>query len=111
MKLSKKVKLYLIEKGGSIDKQKEVATELAVLAPSQYTNAVLTGENGVALGADLLENGDLVTALKQELAVLELVNRELSINRYYTKLVAENYLKQRETELLKCLNQLESEKK
>lgn len=111
MKLSKKVKLYLIEKGGSIDKQKEVATVLAVLAPYQYTNAVLTGEKGVALGADLLAIGGLITAFKQELAVLELVNRELSINRYYTKLVAEYYLKQRENELLKCLNQLESEKK
>lgn len=109
--MSKKVKLYLIERSGSIGKQKEVATELAVLAPSQYTNAVLTGENGVALGADLLAIGDLITAFKKELAVLELVNRELSINTYYTKLVAENYLKQRETELLKCLNQLESEKK
>ncbi len=111
MKLSKEVKLYLFEKGGSFNKQKEVAIKLAVLAAEQYTVAVLTGEAGTTIGADLLTPSDLIAAFKEELEIITVIREQLSHQQYFNKLVAESYLTQYTAILNGCLDQLESESK
>lgn len=110
MRLSKKVKLYLLENGGSTQKQKETATELALLAPQEYTTAVLTGKSGVAIGADLLTPAELSNAFEQELSVICWVRAQLRCKYYFNAPTADKYLSQLEVVFTHCIDQLREAK-
>ena len=106
MKLSEKVQLYLFEGKGTPEQQKATAMRLAKLAPVDYTQAILTGEKGVTIGAELLTSTDLVEAFEAEIQLSKAVLFELKQEQYFNKLLAEEFIKDQKHVYRDCIKRL-----
>lgn len=106
MKLSQKVKKYLIDGQGTAAQQKETAMRLSKLAPADYTQAVLTGEKGVTIGAELLTADDLIQAFEAEIQLMKAVRFELNQQNYFNKIVAADYIAEQQRIYKECIKQL-----
>ena len=106
IKLSEKVQRYLLNGEGTLSKQKAVATTLAKLAPVEYTNAVITGEKGVTIGAELLTADELVAAFEAEIQLSKAVLFELQQQNYFNKIVAKDFIAEQQKVYRDCIKQL-----
>lgn len=109
MKLSEKVQHYLLDGNGSTAQQKETALRLAKLAPGEYTAAVLTGEKGVTLGAELLTAADLIKAFEAEIQLAKAVQFELQQQNYFNKIVAQQLIEDQQQVYRDCIKQLQAQ--
>lgn len=109
IKLSEKVQRYLLNGEGTLSKQKAVATTLAKLAPVDYTEALLTGEAGVTIGAELLTAEDLVHAFEEEIQLSKAVLFELQQQNYFNKIVAKEFITEQQKVYRDCIKQLKTQ--
>ena len=109
MTLSAHVKKYLFEGKGTPEQQKATAMRLAKLAPVEYTNAVITGEKGVTIGAELLTAEDLVKAFEEEIQLSKAVLFELQQQNYFNKIVAKEFIGEQQKLYRDCIKQLQAE--
>lgn len=109
IKLSEKVQRYLINGEGTLSTQKETALRLAKLAPVEYTQAVLTGEKGFTIGAELLTAADLVAAFEAEIQLSKAVLFELQQQNYFNKLVAKAFIDEQQKAYKDCIKQLKAQ--
>lgn len=109
IKLSEKVQRYLIDGNGTLSKQKAVAMHLAKLAPVDYTQAVITGEKGVTIGAKLLTAEDLVKAFEEEIQLSKAVLFELQQHNYFNKIVAKEFIAEQQKVYRDCIKQLKTQ--
>lgn len=109
IKLSEKVQRYLINGEGTLSTQKAVATTLAKLAPVEYTQAVLSGEKGVTIGAKLLTAEDLVKAFEEEIQLSKAVLFELQQQIYFNKIVAKEFITEQQKVYKDCIKQLKTQ--
>lgn len=107
MKLSEKVQRYLLNNEGTVQAQKAVALELAVLAPAEYTEAVLLKEKGITIGSELLSVSDLLTAFFKESQLVRSVQIDLAQKGCFNKLVAQEYLQEQLAILSECISKLQ----
>lgn len=106
MKLSESVQRYLFDGKGTPEQQKATAMRLAKLAPVDYTYAVLTGEKGVTIGAELLTSTDLVAAFEAEIQLSKAVLFELQQGQYFNKIVANEFIAEQQKVYRDCIKQL-----
>lgn len=106
MKLSEKVQFFLFRGKGTPEQQKDTAMRLAKLAPVEYTNAVITGEKGVTIGAKLLTADDLIEAFEAEIQLSKAVLFELKQGQYFNKLLAEEFIKDQKHVYRDCIKRL-----
>lgn len=106
MKLSQQVKKYLVNGKGTPEQQKATAMRLAKLAPVEYTNAVITGEKGVTIGAELLTADDLVAAFEAEIQLSKAVLFELQQQNYFNQIVAKEFIAEQQKVYRECIKQL-----
>lgn len=106
MTLSAQVKKYLFDGKGTPEQQKATAMRLAKLAPVEYTNAVITGEKGVTIGAELLTSTDLVAAFEAEIQLSKAVLFELQQQNYFNKIVANEFIAEQQAVFRDCIKQL-----
>lgn len=106
MTLSAQVKKYLFDGKGTPEQQKATAMRLAKLAPVEYTNAVITGEKGVTIGAKLLTADDLVEAFEAEIQLSKAVLFELQQGQYFNKIVANEFIAEQQAVFRDCIKQL-----
>lgn len=109
MKLSQQVKKYLVNGKGTPEQQKAAALQLALLAPVDYTEALLTGEAGATIGAELLTAADLVKAFESEVQLMKAVQFELQQHNYFNKIVAIDHILEQKRILRNCIKQLRAE--
>lgn len=106
MKLSQQVKKYLVNGQGTPEQQKAAALQLALLAPVDYTEALLTGEAGATIGAELLTAADLVKAFESEVQLMKAVQFELQQQNYFNKIVAKEFIAEQQKVYRECIKQL-----
>lgn len=109
MTLSAHVKKYLFEGKGTPEQQKATAMRLAKLAPVDYTEAVITGEKGVTIGAELLTVDDLLTAFEAEIQLSRAVLFELQQGQYFNKIVAKEFIAEQQKVYSDCIKQLKAQ--
>lgn len=108
MKLSQQVKKYLVNGNGTQEQQKAAALQLALLAPVDYTEALLTGEAGVTIGAELVTAEDLVHAFEAEIQLSKAVLFELQQQNYFNKIVAREFIAEQQKVYKDCIKQLKT---
>lgn len=109
MTLSAHVKKYLFEGKGTPEQQKATAMRLSKLAPVDYTEAVITGEKGVTIGAELLTADDLVEAFEEEIQLSKAVLFELQHGQYFNKIVAKEFIAEQQKLYRDCIKQLKAQ--
>lgn len=107
MKLAEKVQRYLLNDEGTVQEKKAVALELAVLAPAEYTEAVLLKEKGITIGSELLSVSDLLTAFVKESQLVRSVQIDLAQKECFNKLVAQEYLQEQLAIISECISKLQ----